>query len=71
MSGDREITDAARRSDVTPVGPDLFWDKVQEEAYRRHKGEEEEQGAGRSAQGAGGRKLSKEKRRDRGRLEKL
>jgi predicted RNA-binding protein with PIN domain len=71
VTGDREITDVARRAGVTPVGPDLFWDRVQEEAYRRMKGEDEEEGAGRGAQGAGGRKLSKEKRRDRSRIDKL
>lgn len=71
VSGDREITDVAKRAGVTAVSPDLFWDKVQEERYRRMKGEEEEQHAGRSTQYAAGRKLSKEQRRDRGRIEKL
>jgi hypothetical protein len=70
VSGDREITDVAKRAGVTAVSPDLFWDKVQEEAYRKYKGEESEH-AGRSTQHAAGRKLSKEKRRDRGRIEKL
>jgi hypothetical protein len=62
--------DAAKRSDVTPVSPDLFWEKVWEETYRRYKGEEPEH-AGRSTQHAAGRKLSKEKRRERSRIEKL
>ena len=77
VTGDREIMDAAKRSNVTAVSPDLFWDKVQEEAYRRLKGEEEPepfdsaQGRGRKTKGGAGRKLSKEQRRDRGRIEKL
>jgi hypothetical protein len=70
VSGDREIADAARRAGVTPVSPDLFWDKVQQEMYRRFKGEEPEDAA-HSTQHARGRKLSKEQRRDRGRIEKL
>jgi len=71
VTGDREITDVAKRAGVTAVSPDLFWDKVQEEMYRRFKGEEEEQQAGRSTQHAGGRKLSKEQRKDRSRIDKL
>jgi len=72
VSGDREIIDVARRVGVTAVPPDLFWDKVQEEMYRRFKGEEpEDEGGGRREKGAGGRKLSKEQRKDRGRIEKL
>ena len=70
VTGDREIMEAARRSDVTPVFPDLFWDKVQEEAYRQMKGEEEEVEGGRWKVESG-KKLSKEKRRDRGRIDKL
>ena len=70
VSGDREIIDVARKAGVTAVSPDLFWDKVQEEMYRRFKGEEE-QGEGRRAKGEGGRKLSKEQRKDRGRIGKL
>jgi predicted RNA-binding protein with PIN domain len=70
VSGDREIADSARKAGVTPVSPDLFWDKVQEEIYRLFKGEESED-AGRRTQHAAGRKLSKEQRRDRGRIEKL
>jgi hypothetical protein len=70
VTADREITDVARRAGVTAVSPDLFWDKVQEEMYRRFKGEEPED-EGRRAKGEGGRKLSKEQRRDRGRIEKL
>jgi predicted RNA-binding protein with PIN domain len=71
VTGDREIIYAAKRTGVTPVSPDLFWDMVQKEFYRRFKGEEEEEHTGRSTQHAGGRKLSKEQRRDRGRIEKL
>jgi predicted RNA-binding protein with PIN domain len=72
VSGDREITDVARRVGVTAVSSDLFWDKVQEEMYRKFKGEEEEErDAGRSTQNAGGRKLAKEQRKDRGRIDKL
>ena len=71
VSGDREITDVAKRAGVTAVSPDLFWDKVQEEMYRRFKGEEEEEGERRRGKGERERKLSKEQRRDRGRIEKL
>ena len=79
VSGDREIIDVAKSAGVTPVSPDLFWNKVQEEMYRRFKGEEPEdegggrraKGAGRKAKGAGGRKLAKEQRKDRGRVDKL
>lgn len=71
VTADREIMDAARRAGVTPVSPDLFWDKVQEEVYRRMKGEEEEE----RDRGKGirdkGRKLSKEQRKERSRIEKL
>jgi len=70
VSGDREIIDVAKRAGVTAVSPDLFWDKVQDEMYRRFKGEEPED-TGRRTQNTGGRKLSKEQRRDRGRIEKL
>ena len=70
VSGDREITDVARRAGVTPVSPDLFWDKVQVEMYRRFKGEENEEEEKRG-KGEKGRKLSKEQRKDRGRVEKL
>lgn len=68
VSGDREIIDAARRSGATPVSPDLFWDKVQEQLYRRLKGEEIEEFERRTE---GGRKLNKAQRKDRGRIEKL
>jgi predicted RNA-binding protein with PIN domain len=79
VSGDREIIDVAKSAGVTPVSPDLFWNKVQEEMYRRFKGEEPEdedgghraKGAGRKAKGAGGRKLAKEQRKDRGRIDRL
>jgi predicted RNA-binding protein with PIN domain len=71
VSGDREITDVAKRAGVTAVSPDLFWDKVQEEMYRRFKGEESEDVPRRGSGQAGGRKLSKEQRRDRGRINKL
>ncbi len=71
VTADREIMDAARKAGVTPVSPDLFWDKVQEEMYRRFKGEEPDEDEGRRAKGGGSRKLSKEQRRDRGRVEKL
>jgi len=73
VSGDREIIDVAKSAGVTAVSPDLFWNKVQEEMYRRFKGEEpEDEGGGRRAKGAGaGRKLSKELRKDRGRVDKL
>jgi predicted RNA-binding protein with PIN domain len=72
VSADRELTDAAIRNDITSVSPDLFWDKVQEEMYRRFKGEiDEEQGEGRRQKGGAGRKLSKTQRRDRSRIEKL
>ena len=71
VTGDREITDVARKAGVTVVSPDLFWDKVQEEMYRRFKGEEEEPEEGQRGRGEKGRKLSKEQRKDRGRIEKL
>ena len=72
VSADRELTDAAARNDITAVSPDLFWDKVQDEMYRRFKGEiDEEQGGGRRQKGEGGRKLSKQQRKDRSRIEKL
>jgi len=72
VTADREIVDAAKRASVTPVSPELFWDKVSEEMYRRMKGEEgEEEDAGRSTQHAAGRKLSKGLRRERSRIEKL
>ena len=78
VSADREVAETARRAGVTPVTPEHCWDRVQEEAYRRYKGEEPEdapfdspQGRGRRKKSAGGRKLSKEQRRDRGRIEKL
>ncbi len=72
VSADRELTDAARRGEATPVSPGLFWDKVQDEMYRRFKGEEEEdQDTGRRTTGAEGRKLSKAQRKDRSRIEKL
>ena len=71
VSGDREIADSARKSGVTAVSPGLFWDRVQEEMYRRFKGEEEEQEEGKRGKGEKGRKFSKEQRRDRGRIEKL
>jgi len=70
VSGDREITDVAKRAGVTAVSPDFFWDKVQEEMYRRFKGEESEE-EGKRGKGEKGRKLSKEQRKDRGRIEKL
>jgi predicted RNA-binding protein with PIN domain len=70
VSGDREITDEARRFNVTAAGPELFWERVQEEMYRRYKGEEEEVESGRWKVKRV-RKLSKEQRRDRGRMEKL
>ncbi len=70
VTGDREIMDAARRSGVTPITPEHFWDRVHEEMYRRFKGEEEE-GERLRDKGERGRKLSKEQRRDRGRIEKL
>jgi predicted RNA-binding protein with PIN domain len=72
VSGDRELTDAAARNDITAVSPDLFWDKVQDEIYRQFKGEEEEVERERGrGKGERGRKLSKAQRRDRGRIEKL
>ncbi len=70
VSADRELTDAARRGEVTPVSPERFWEKVQDEMYRRLKGDEDEE-PGRRGQSAEGRKLSKSQRRDRGRIEKL
>ncbi|MDF1536675.1 MAG: NYN domain-containing protein [bacterium] len=70
VTADREITDAADRSGVTSISPDLFWDKVSEEMYRRFKGEENEVERGRG-KGERGRKLSKAQRRDRGRIENL
>ena len=69
VTGDREIMDAAKRAGVTPVSPGLFWDKVSEEMYRRMKGEEE--GERQRVKGERGRKLSREQRRDRGRIDKL
>jgi len=70
VSADREITGPAERSGATPVSPELFWDKVQDEMYRRFKGEEEPE-EGKRGKGEKGRKLSKEQRRDRGRISKL
>ena len=70
ISADREIMDVARKTGATPISPDLFWDKVQDEMYRRFKGEENEEEEKRG-KGEKGRKLSKEQRRDRGRIEKL
>lgn len=69
VSADRVLTDAASQGGVTPVSPELFWDRVQEEIYRQFKGEEEEQRGVRSAKG--GRKLSKSQRRDSMRRGKL
>jgi predicted RNA-binding protein with PIN domain len=70
VSADRELSDAAVRYDITAVRPELFWDKVQEEIYRRLKGEElEEQYGGLRVEG--GKKLTKAKRKDRGRIDKL
>ncbi len=69
VSADRELTDAADRSDVTSVSPGLFWEKVGVEMYRQFKGEEEEGGPPERA--SGGRKLSKTQRRDRTRIGKL
>lgn len=71
VTGDREIVDSVKRWGTTAVSPELFWDRVQEEMYRRFKGEEEEQEEGKRGKGEKGRKLSKELRRDRGRIEKL
>jgi predicted RNA-binding protein with PIN domain len=70
VTGDREIIDVAMKAGVTVVSPDLFWDKVQEEMYRRFKGEEELE-EGKRGRGEKGRKLSKEQRKDRSRIEKL
>ena len=70
VTGDREIMDAARRVSTTPVSPEFFWDRVQTEAYRRMKGDEEE-GERIKDKGERRRKLSREQRRDRGRMEKL
>jgi predicted RNA-binding protein with PIN domain len=70
VSADRELVDAAMRTGVTAVPPMFFWDKVQEEMYRQVKGEELED-SGHGARGAGGRKLSRAQRRDRGRIERL
>lgn len=70
VTADREIMDAAKRAGVTPVSPDLFWEKVWAEMYRKMKGEEEE-GERLKDKGERGRKLSKEQRKDRGRLDKL
>ena len=71
VTGDREIIDVAMKAGVTVVSPDLFWDKVQEEMYRRFKGEEDEEGERGKGKGERGRKLSKEQRKDRGRVDKL
>ncbi len=71
VSADRELTDVAMRCGITAVSPDLFWDKIQEEMYRRFKGEEEDEGERRKGKGERGRKLSKAQRRDRSRIEKL
>ena len=68
VSADRELTSEAVRNGVTAVSPGLFWDKGQEEIYRRLKGEED-QGERRKTQG--GRRLSKTQKRDRQRIEKL
>jgi hypothetical protein len=70
VSADREIIDAARLEEVTPVNPELFWEKVQNEMYRRFKGEEEEDSVHRT-RGARGRKLPKSRRKERTRIEKL
>jgi len=70
VSADRELTDAANRSEITAVSPGMFWEKVAEEIYRQFKGEEggEEDLPARTPRG---RKLSKVQRRDRARIEKL
>ena len=70
VSADRELTDAARRGEVTPVSPERFWEKVQDEMYRQLKGDEEED-LEHKGPGAGGRKLSRSQRRDRARIDKL
>ena len=70
VSADRELTEAARRGEITSVSPELFWDKVQEEMYRRFKGEDlEDESEERRAKG--GRRLNKAQRKDRARIEKL
>jgi len=78
VSGDREITDVAKKAGVTAVSPERFWDRVMEAAYRRLKGEDEPEEdpstgrrAGKGGRGEKGRKLSKDQRRDRGRIDKL
>ncbi len=71
ITGDREIVDTVKRWGTTAVSPELFWDRVQEEMYRKLKGEEEEENGKWKMERAKGKKLSKEQRRDRGRIEKL
>ncbi|MDF1526409.1 MAG: NYN domain-containing protein [bacterium] len=70
ITGDREIIDVAKAAGVTAVSPDLFWNKVQEEMYRRFKGEEDQE-EGKRRRGEKGRKLNKDQRKDRGRVDKL
>jgi len=70
VSADRELTDAAGRSEVTAVSPGLFWDKVLEEMYRSFKGEEDQE-AELPGRGQTGRKLAKSRRRDQARIDKL
>jgi len=70
VSADRELTDAAGRSEVTVISPGFFWDKVLEEMYRSFKGEEDQE-AGVPGRGQGGRKLAKSRRRDQARMDKL
>jgi len=70
VSADRELTEAAHCGETTSVSPELFWDKVQEEMYRRFKGEDfEDESEERRAKG--GRRLTKAQRKDRARIEKL
>jgi predicted RNA-binding protein with PIN domain len=69
VSADRELTDAAKRSGVTFVTPEFFWDKVLGEIYRQMKGEEEVDRI--KGKGSKGRKLSRAQRKDRGRRENL
>ena len=70
VSADRELTDAAGRSEVTAISPGQFWNKVLEEIYRSYKGEEDQE-EGIPGKGQGGRKLTKSGRRDQARMDKL
>lgn len=70
VTADRGIIDQVGSSDVTTVGPDRFWARVEMEKYSRLKGVDHDNGELRPG-GGKGRKLSKKDRRNRRRLDRL